>query len=62
MTRTAGARFLGATDTVTRSRDLVDSGGQRIHIDCGLFQGSKRIRVRNWAPFPYPRHPLTQLC
>lgn len=50
----ATLRFLGATDTVTGSRYLVDSGGQRILIDCGLFQGFKRIRVRNRAPFPVP--------
>lgn len=50
----ATLRFLGATDTVTGSRYLLDSGGQRILIDCGLFQGFKRIRVRNRAPFPVP--------
>ncbi|MBE4720030.1 MBL fold metallo-hydrolase RNA specificity domain-containing protein [Pseudarthrobacter sp. AB1] len=47
-------RFLGATDTVTGSRYLVESGGQRILIDCGLFQGFKRIRARNRVPFPVP--------
>lgn len=50
----ATLRFLGATDTVTGSRFLVDSGGHRILVDCGLFQGFKRIRVRNRAPFPVP--------
>ncbi|TDN91612.1 MBL fold metallo-hydrolase [Microbacterium sp. BK668] len=47
-------RFLGATDTVTGSRYLLDSGGQRILVDCGLFQGFKRLRECNWAPFPVP--------
>jgi len=45
-------RFLGATDTVTGSRYLVRAQDQRILIDCGLFQGYKRLRDRNWVPFP----------
>ncbi|MFH8250216.1 MBL fold metallo-hydrolase [Microbacterium sp. B2969] len=45
-------RFLGATDTVTGSRYLVESEGQRVLIDCGLFQGFKQLRERNWARFP----------
>lgn len=44
--------FLGATDTVTGSRYLVDTGRSRILIDCGLFQGYKSLRERNWARFP----------
>jgi len=44
--------FLGATDTVTGSRFLLTSGKSRILIDCGLFQGLKAIRLRNWDPFP----------
>ncbi|CAH0130636.1 Ribonuclease TTHA0252 [Arthrobacter sp. Bi83] len=47
-------RFCGATDTVTGSRHLVESKGTRILIDCGLFQGFKRIRDRNRSPFPVP--------
>ncbi|MDX2054429.1 MAG: MBL fold metallo-hydrolase [Polyangiaceae bacterium] len=43
-------RFLGATDTVTGSRTLVESGSARILIDCGLFQGYKKLRERNWLP------------
>ena len=46
--------FLGAADTVTGSKHLVDIGGQRILLDCGLFQGFKMLRERNWAPFPMP--------
>ncbi len=45
-------RFLGATDTVTGSRYLVESHGRRILVECGLFQGYKRIRDRNRIPFP----------
>jgi metallo-beta-lactamase family protein len=45
-------RFLGATDTVTGSRYLVETEGGRILVDCGLFQGFKKLRARNWQPFP----------
>ncbi|MCU0923496.1 MAG: MBL fold metallo-hydrolase, partial [Burkholderiaceae bacterium] len=44
--------FFGAADTVTGSRHLVQLGGQRILLDCGLFQGFKVHRERNWAPPP----------
>lgn len=36
--------FLGAADTVTGSRHLVSIDGQRILLDCGLFQGYKVLR------------------
>ncbi len=42
--------FHGAADTVTGSRHLVQLGGQRILLDCGLFQGFKVHRERNWLP------------
>lgn len=45
-------RFLGAAGTVTGSRYLLETGGRRILVDCGLFQGYKTLRERNWAPFP----------
>jgi metallo-beta-lactamase family protein len=44
--------FLGATQTVTGSRFLLESAGFRVLIDCGLFQGLKALRLRNWEPFP----------
>jgi len=47
-------RFLGATGTVTGSRYLVEVGGRRLLVDCGLFQGLKQLRLRNWAPLPVP--------
>ena len=45
-------QFLGAADGVTGSRHLVEIGGQRVLLDCGLFQGYKVQRERNWAPLP----------
>lgn len=49
-------RFLGAAGTVTGSRYLLSHEDTRILIDCGLFQGVKTIRSRNWKPFPvHPR-------
>ena len=53
-TSSASLQFLGAAGTVTGSRYLVESGGQRILVDCGLFQGYKQLRERNRAPFPVP--------
>ena len=47
-------RFLGATGTVTGSRYLVEYGGARLLVDCGLFQGYKVLRERNRRPFPVP--------
>lgn len=47
-------KFLGATGTVTGSRFLLDIGGFRLLFDCGLFQGLKELRLRNWEPFPVP--------
>lgn len=47
--------FLGAARTVTGSRYLLEAAGQRLLVDCGLFQGLKELRQRNWAPLPL--HP-----
>jgi metallo-beta-lactamase family protein len=44
--------FLGAAETVTGSRYLIETSSSRVLVDCGLFQGWKRLRERNWAPFP----------
>ena len=50
----ATLQFLGATGTVTGSRYLLQAGGRRILVDCGLFQGYKQLRERNRAPFHVP--------
>jgi len=44
--------FLGAAGTVTGSKYLVQAGRTRLLVDCGLFQGFKQLRLRNWAPLP----------
>ena len=41
--------FLGAAGTVTGSKHLLDLGDRRVLVDCGLFQGLKELRLRNWA-------------
>jgi metallo-beta-lactamase family protein len=44
-------QFFGAADCVTGSRHLVvELGGRRILLDCGMFQGYKVLRERNWQP------------
>ena len=50
--------FYGATGTVTGSRSLVEVGGQRLLVDCGLFQGYKTLRDRNWAELPFDARSL----
>ena len=47
--------FLGAARTVTGSKHLLDLAGHSILVDCGMFQGLKTLRERNWAAFPI--HP-----
>ncbi len=46
--------FLGAAQTVTGSKYLLEVDNKKILIDCGLFQGLKELRLMNWAPFPFP--------
>ena len=41
--------FLGAARTVTGSKHLLEVDGRRVLVDCGLFQGLKELRLRNWA-------------
>ena len=44
--------FLGATGTVTGSKYLLRAGSHRLLVDCGLFQGLKQLRLKNWQPLP----------
>jgi metallo-beta-lactamase family protein len=46
--------FLGAARTVTGSKYLLEHSGVRVLFDCGLFQGLKELRLRNWEQFPVP--------
>ena len=45
-------RFLGAAETVTGSKYLITNDSQNILVDCGLFQGLKELRLKNWDRFP----------
>jgi len=44
--------FLGGAGTVTGSKYLVRHGPESLLVDCGLFQGYKPLRLRNWTPLP----------
>ena len=46
--------FHGGAGTVTGSRTLVEGGGARLLVDCGMLQGWKALRARNREPFPFP--------
>jgi metallo-beta-lactamase family protein len=48
----ATIQFLGAAGTVTGSKFLVDAGPKRFMVDCGMFQGAKKLRLLNWSPLP----------
>lgn len=45
-------KFLGANRTVTGSKHLLDIDNFRLMVDCGMFQGMKMLRLRNWESFP----------
>ena len=57
-------QFLGAAGTVTGSKHLINTGdptgksGVRVLIDCGLFQGPKQWRERNWCDTPIPARDI----
>jgi metallo-beta-lactamase family protein len=48
----ATVEFLGATGTVTGSKFLVETRAGRLLVDCGLYQGLKALRLRNWERLP----------
>ncbi len=50
--------FLGAARTVTGSKHLLEVGNTRILVDCGMFQGLKALRERNWEPFAVPANSI----
>ena len=50
--------FLGGADCVTGSKYLVEAEDQKVLLDCGLFQGFKTHRERNWAPLAVPPHDI----
>lgn len=52
-------QFLGAAGTVTGSKYLIESGDARLLVDCGLFQGFKQLRLRNWSPPPFDPRSLS---
>jgi metallo-beta-lactamase family protein len=50
--------FLGAAGTVTGSKYLLEAGSDRILVDCGVYQGVKQLRLRNWKPLPIEPNSL----
>ena len=53
--------FLGASETVTGSKFLLGTGDKRFLVDCGLFQGQKELRERNWQALPFNPAELNAL-
>lgn len=53
--------FLGAAGTVTGSRTLLTFDRTKILIDCGLFQGPRELRYRNWEAFPLDPSQISRL-
>ncbi|WP_091766672.1 MBL fold metallo-hydrolase RNA specificity domain-containing protein [Maricaulis salignorans] len=52
---------MGAAGTVTGSRHLIEADGKRILLDCGMFQGRRDIRTRNWEPFPVAPYSIDKV-
>lgn len=57
----AALTFLGAVDTVTGSRFLIEGPDARVLVDAGLYQGLAEHRRRNWSPFPTPPGTLSHV-
>ncbi|CCH72979.1 Exonuclease of the beta-lactamase fold involved in RNA processing [Nostocoides australiense Ben110] len=53
--------FLGAAQTVTGSKYLLEIGGRRILVDAGMFQGEKQWRLKNWEDFPVPPDSISDI-
>lgn len=58
----ATIEFLGAAGTVTGSKFLVEANGRRLLVDCGLYQGLKELRLRNWARLPVEAASIEWSC
>lgn len=58
MQEPASLRFLGAAGTVTGSKFLIRTSRGAVLVDCGMYQGARELRRRNWAPFPVPSHEI----
>lgn len=54
----ASITFWGGVGTVTGSKYLIDTGKARVLVDCGLFQGFKELRERNWQEPPFDPRSL----
>ena len=50
--------FHGAAQTVTGSKFLLQADGARVLVDCGLFQGLKELRLKNWTSLPFDLNSL----
>jgi metallo-beta-lactamase family protein len=55
----ASISFWGGVGTVTGSKYLIETGKTRVLVDCGLFQGLKELRERNWQEPPFDPRSLT---
>ncbi len=53
--------FLGGAGTVTGSKTLIEYIDKRVLVDCGLFQGLKELRNKNWEDFPVPPSSIDAL-
>lgn len=58
MTNKVSIRFLGAAGTVTGSKFFLRAGDEAMLVDCGLFQGPKKLRLRNWQHLPIAKKEI----
>jgi len=61
MTNSISIQFLGAAHCVTGSKFLLRTSSSTTLVDCGLFQGLKELRERNWNPLPFPPSEIDQV-
>jgi len=55
-------RFLGACGTVTGSKFLLEGDSRRVLVDCGIFQGSRELKEKNWTPPPFDSGALSAVA